>query len=264
MFLHGKIRSKGIDASKSEIALIRQALNNPVRLMKEDEFASKFIEYFLMLTEAYFGAKNNSEPTIFSCMELMRYKFSHLALSEINEAARQYSSGNLGINIVAYNGIFTASMFGELLSAYCSRRDKIKMAIAEEQLKQQREIQHEEESKIKAIEFKKFAEDWFYEQVQNLTFKRWIELPYGICLALTDMDNIDIDIRNECFQIAKNEIENEKRLHLENGNVDSYRQLNRIIEGIESGNNTAKGELITRAKSIYPRLYVWKRLNNEI
>ena len=229
--------------------------------MKEEELRKHFIQNFWIFTEAYFGAKNNSDPTIFSCLELMQHKFSHLALTEINEAARQYCAGNLGITITPYNGIFTASMFGDLLTAYCKRRDKIKAAIIEEQNQQAQQSKELEESQRKEIEFQQMAKDWLIQHKGNHTFKRWIDLPYGICLALTDMENVNIELRNECFKIAKDELENEKRSHLEDGNLAAYRQLNNLIERVNDGNQTAKQELIARAKSIYPRINVWRLIN---
>jgi hypothetical protein len=93
----------------------------------------------MVLTAQAYGARMELAPTIAKeCALLVARKFPQLAIPEIREAYRQWASGQThpeGADM--YGGSFNAAQLGKVLTAYCSRRDRIaadiRRAYADEQ-----------------------------------------------------------------------------------------------------------------------------------
>lgn len=60
-----------------------------------------------------------SEGAIKECGELMRTKFGRISIGQIRDAFEMAACGQLGeVNIVAYKGVFTVAIFGEVMAKY--------------------------------------------------------------------------------------------------------------------------------------------------
>ena len=131
--------NSGYDLSRVES--IASNRNSPCRSMTAYDYKVGSLGAIQRVAVDFCGA----DPLICTgaikeCSNLFASKFGRLSLAEIREAFSMCAARQLGdINIIAYKGVFTAGIFGEVISAYAAVRDAVVAALDKEAEKEERE-----------------------------------------------------------------------------------------------------------------------------
>lgn len=116
--------NSGYDLARVEAIASKIA---PCRLINDLDYKIGAIGAIQRVAIDYCGADISiCAGAIKESMLLYRNKFGRMSLEDIRDAFEMAAAGQLGdINIIAYKGVFTVAIFGEVITAYSIVRDKI-------------------------------------------------------------------------------------------------------------------------------------------
>lgn len=244
-----KCKQAGEHISTTAIVVYLNEKVFPSRAMNEAEFNRKFAEYWTLIVDAYFAATaGTSSIAMREARIIFLEKFGAISVNEILEAARQYASGDLNIDIKTF-GQFTVKNFTDLISAYKKKRDIIQASLQDADKETALKAQEAERNKAKDA-FVLYSRKWLSEQLANKTISSWSDVPYSIALHLSKMLPERNELREEAVKLH--------RKMLIDTPYDRGRRLmgKQLQAAIESPDPAA-------IETIYIRLLTYTYINNE-
>jgi hypothetical protein len=217
-----------LEAPKTRIEKIIQGYTTPIRSL--DQTVSKKMTAVLISDYAkhYCGAKEEStDIEVYQiCAKIMVSEYSQIGIIEIEEAFLMAASNKFdGIDMIAYGGIFSVSMFGDIMYAYLNHRNKIVSKYLDLMKEKERE-----ETKPKGEELdllNKVAVIEFVQQVNNeiervksgllSIWKEWERVPAVMAEKALKAKMIEIDddfkqsIRRKAVEMSKSEVRQDAR-----------------------------------------------------
>ena len=206
---------------------------------------------------------------------LLREKFGRLSLEDVNAAFEMAAARQLGeINIIAYRGVFTVAIFGEVLEAYSKVYDQIVAALDEAEKRAAEKLQESEHDLKLAAYRVDVIEKFKALQIENTEIESpekilypWLTILQEAGLLKSDAKlwveakvataaNFKAETRKirELRIISKHEAEKlEGRLFTQSERDDICKRLLDDPEGFPK-------ELLPLAKKLYSRLLIFTQI----
>lgn len=284
----GKIKALAMkcETNPATLRVIIQGQQNRILdtiKINEEETRAGLQKIIFGVAESYTSAKLTTEAggiteagrlVLGGCMKLLLNKFKTLGPNEIIEAFEQAAAGQIEANLNAYNGKFTVSMFGQVLSAYKKRRDKIRQRYENILLlEQKRTSEAEKNAKNEATQsdvLKAYEELLQRKQAGEEISAADIPHFWGEILHKLERLRVSTVERAGIFQKAKYAAILELKQDIQDKNKNAFDRkdlktmLKSVLEHKAGGGDVGDFEQIrSRATAIYKKEVVLKSLENE-
>lgn len=206
---------------------------------------------------------------------LFRNRFGRMSLEDIKDAFEMAAAKQLGdINIVAYRGVFTVSIFGEVIAAYATVRDKI---VSELEKAAGKELDEEKERIAEARQEEcrqEVISAFIALQKENGKFKSVENIPIHWTGILKDAGLLGsdgklwVEAKNATTAKFKADTRKIKELRvLSTQEADKLESMaftmtdrERIVQQMFEQPDVLPEELFTAATQLYGRMLVFKQL----
>ncbi len=213
---------------KSKIESVVKASESQIKHMNDLE-AKKQLTILLPMVAQEYGARHEIHRNIIAeCIRLIMRKFNFISVSEIREAYREYTSGELNVKGAdTYGGEFNVSQMGKILTAYCENRRKVLAEFIKQRDLISEEIQNTKKKKAAIekfeIDFPKIVlskrkeittwsdvPEWWYNSIKK---RNWIAFEEGEAAEIFEQ-------AKKLAEIRKKEYEKEKKVKALSGIID--------------------------------------------
>jgi hypothetical protein len=287
-YSESKIKALAIkcETSPATLRVIMQGQQNRILdTIKIDEAATRagLQKIIFGVAESYTSAKLTTEAggiteagrlVLGGCIKLMLNKFKTLGPSEIVEAFEQAAAGQIEANLNAYNGKFTVAIFGQVLSAYKKRRDKIRQRYESILFLESKQTSEAEKNAKNEAAQKKVLDNYYKlldrkQAGEEITAE---DIPHfwGEILAKLDVLKVEPVERAEIFKEAKRAAILEFKQEIQNTALNAYNRkdlkslLKAVLEHTSQGGDAGDFEQVRAAAvRIYSKEIVLKSLENE-
>lgn len=258
------------------VSAIAASRYSPCRALPDYEYKVGSVGTIQRLAVDFCGADPLiCEGAIKGSSNLLREKFGRLSLEDVKAAFEMAAARQLGeINIIAYRGVFTVAIFGEVLEAYSKVYDQIVAALDEAEKRAAEKLQ-ESEHDLKLSEYRNQVIEKFKAlQVENTEIERpekilppWLTILQEAGLLKSDPKlwveakvataaNFKAETRKirEFRIISKNEAEK-----LE-GRLFTQSERDSICKKMFESPDLFPDELLPLAKKLYARLLIFTQI----
>jgi hypothetical protein len=245
----------GTEASPLDIETVKTALAQPIRNIETTEQKRQLIAAIGSCARMFCGAKSDSTSleVYNECGKLCFQRFGFLGVNELLAAFECAAANKTEVNMVAYGGIFTVSMFGDVLSSYTTYRNKIRNAISKAEEKAQQETKKQEEASEILKGERATIEAYFSVPIET---ERWDVPAYWFrTLKKYGLDIVPAEVKKEIWLAAQKQAVLETRVEKSTSNDSKkIKILNDVLIGLEKGKWGEPLELL--AQKIYAQMLV--------
>ncbi len=209
---------------------------------------------------AYCGA--NSDGThigIFSaCAELMAHKYNEMSTDEIREAFRLAAINEIDADIIAYKGVATVAIFGNVMSKYKEFRRKYVAEILRVKELEDRERRQAEGHDQRKLEYEQMVIEWFQNalKTKGSSISGFGQIPvyYYNTLDELGMLNIQIDIKKVYYELAIEQyaevLKSKDSAEISDKRFIATLTADGFIEAIQNGTKDQKLDVTNLAKRL--------------
>jgi len=195
--------SEKADCSSTSVEVVAKGYALPIREMDNFTAKTNLLREIAEVAVLYGARHQVSEMVYRECREVMFQKFAHLGISEIREAYRAYSCGELETKKgEMWGGEFNVANFTAIVAAYSERRKRILAAYTNE-LHEARKADREEKRNARGKEWFEANFDAILADVASKA-QSWDDAPeylYHVCKA-KGMIKIDAQEAAQVLQAA--------------------------------------------------------------
>lgn len=207
------------------------------------------------------AAPNTESVTIDECAATVLSHYSHFNVSEIREAFRMASVGEIEVNMNAYYGLFSVRVIGEIMSAYNEHRTQAARQVRARMQAEQDAIENQQRAEILRERFGTLEGQFQALQAKNDKYRRWQDLPAWFCRRLVEEDIVKIPVaeKGKIWKVVKHWAINQLGFWIGDPNTtreDRARYLG-AKRAFGRDNDAFPNEIRKEAEEAYPKMLVF-------